>query len=246
MASRTALPVVANQAASALVYVLAVARAADASLAVVDGVGEVHRWVTRLIVVVTPRIQDELGVRVDIGHAHDVRVRVEQVANVSGLRLAERSRALEDIAAGRSTRADPTRPEQVVVAVEVDPLARLPDIWIAVLAPHRIAGRVLDEDAPVRVDQRADDHVHRVHDQRHEFGRVRHRTEAQPGTRRMRLQEAGREGDQQIGVDEFARVYSADQEHASPRRRRAIRDLDRVDGTVLGGFLGQGDQVAQR
>src|SRR6266581_1485186 len=69
-------------------------------------------------------------------HAHDVRVCVEQPADVAGLRLGERARALVDLVVARAgAGADAAGPQQVEVTVDVDAVTAAPGVQAAVLAP---------------------------------------------------------------------------------------------------------------
>ena len=219
--------------------VLAVGVAGDPSGAVPGRVGEVLRRCRRLVGVVAPGVEDRAAVGVQVDEAADLRILLEEPPHVPVLGFGERRRAVEQVVAGigrgersRSLRRRGERrlevPQEVVVPVDVDTDAagdaaaagRVP-----VLAPHREHGLAVV--TAVGIDIREDDELDVVDDRGDVGGGVGHAAVDEPGTRGPRLEQVGRQVDQDVGAAPLPGVRATDEQDAvvagTSRRRSAAR-----------------------
>src|SRR5918994_3660564 len=229
----------------------------ETALAVPDRVREVLRRRRRLVLVVTPRMKDVAAVGMDVDEAADPRVVVEQPTDVPRLGLRERSGAMEQVVprVGRGEGAvvdggrievDRVVPQEVVVAVVVDAdLARVAAAAgrIAVLAPHRIDRLAVVP--TVRVDVREDDQLDPLEDPPDLGGGERRPAVDQPGAGRPRLQEIGRQVEDDVRASPLARVGAADEQDAGPLTR-ARGDPEGVALASLSRDERQGDHLGGR
>ena len=149
----------------------------------------------------------------DVDQAGEVREGVDHPAHVARLRLRERGRALEDVAAGIAARADAARPEKVVIAIEVDAATREARVVRAVLAPPWVTSRHQTEIAPIGIDQGQHEDIEPV-DHRLDGGGLKHfGAEGEAGVVGVGVAQPQRKAQHRFGIHQFARMRAAQEQH---------------------------------
>ena len=100
----------------------------------------------------------------NVDHALDIGEIIEQAADVARLGFRKRRRTVEDVATGVAAGLpDHIGPQDVVVAIDIDAGTAQAGVGVPVLSPPGI--HVQDIFAPIRVDQRKDEHIERLDNQ---------------------------------------------------------------------------------